>query len=208
MRPHLQRSTKSIPRFYNQLFHWTFLDRISCINFIISLAILDTSYLNMHFFGTRTCLCRLQNCPSADFWQKTEDKRSETRLKTECEARAYYSYATLTELLYWFWEKSRWFCSLAYWISMRLRDQIRSDPGRICFRITAWDQALWWGTGEFVIVLDSCCIRIGLVFIKDRPVSSFGCFVFEIWVLRFRVLGASCFGLRFRVLRFRNYPIR
>ena len=35
--------------------------------------------------------------------------------------------------------------------------------------------------------------------------SSFGCFVFEIWVLRFRVLGASCFGLRFRVLRFRNY---
>ena len=67
MRPHLQRSTKSIPRFYNQLFHWTFLDRISCINFNISLAILDTSYLNMHFFGTHTCLCRLQNCPSADF---------------------------------------------------------------------------------------------------------------------------------------------
>ena len=28
---------------------------------------------------------------------------------------------------------------------------------------------------------------------------------FEIWVLRFRVLGASCLGLRFRVLRFRNY---
>ena len=27
-------------------------------------------------------------------------------------------------------------------------------------------------------------------------------------VLRFRVLGASCFGLRFRVLRFRNYPTR
>ena len=25
-------------------------------------------------------------------------------------------------------------------------------------------------------------------------------------MLRFRVLGASCFGLRFRVLRFRNYP--
>ena len=36
-------------------------------NFIISLTILDTSYLNMHFFGTHTCLCRLQNCPSADF---------------------------------------------------------------------------------------------------------------------------------------------
>ena len=38
--------------------------------------------------------------------------------------------------------------------------------------------------------------------------SSFGCFVFEIWGLRFRDLGASCFGLRFRVLRFRNYPPR
>ena len=39
----------------------------------------------------------------------------------------------------------------------------------------------------------------------------FGVFVFEFWVLRFRSrvlrfrdLGASCFGLRFRVLRFRN----
>ena len=39
-----------------QLFNWTFLDRISSINFIISLAILDTSYLNMHFFGTHACL--------------------------------------------------------------------------------------------------------------------------------------------------------
>ena len=80
-----------------------------------------------------------------------------------------------------------------------------------------------------VIALDFCCIYIGLVFIKGRPVSSvldasfssfgcfvfdigcfvfdLGCFVFEFWVLRFRVLGASCFGLRFRVLRFRNYPV-
>ena len=96
---------------------------------------------------------------------------------------------------------------------------------------------------RFVIMLDSCCISIGLVFIKDRSVSSFwvlrfrdlgvfvfefwvlcfrdlgvfifefwvlrfrdlGVFVFEFWVLRFRDLGASCFGLRFRVLRFRNY---
>ena len=69
---------------------------------------------------------------------------------------------------------------------------------------------------RFVIVLDSCCISIGLVFIKDRPVSSFwvlrfrdlGVFVFEFWVLRFRsrvlrfqVLGSSfsrfgCFVLR------------
>ena len=61
-------------------------------------------------------------------------------------------------------------------------------------------------------MLDSCCISIGLLFIKDKPVSSFGCvvfdlgcFVFEFWVLRLRDLGASCFGFRFRVLRFRNY---
>ena len=71
-----------------------------------------------------------------------------------------------------------------------------------------------------VIALDFCCIYIGLVFIKDRPVSSFGCFVFELgcfvfefWVLRFRVLGASfsnlgasfsnfgCFVFEFWVLR-------
>ena len=99
---------------------------------------------------------------------------------------------------------------------MTLRDQIRSDPGRICSRITAWDQALWWGTGEFVIVLDSCCISIGLMFIKDRPVSSFwvlrfrsrvlrfrdlGVFVFEFWVLRFR---DRVLRFRFRVLRFRD----
>ena len=39
-----------------QLFNWTFLDWIYCINFIIGLDILDTSYLNMHFFGTHTWL--------------------------------------------------------------------------------------------------------------------------------------------------------
>ena len=43
--------------------------------------------------------------------------------------------------------------------------------------------------------------------------SSFGVFVFEIWVLRFRVLGASFSrfrGLRFRVwvLRFRSRVLR
>ena len=37
--------------------------------------------------------------------------------------------------------------------------------------------------------------------------SRFGCSVFEIWVLRFRDFGASCFGLRFRVLCYRNYPL-
>ena len=37
-------------------------------------------------------------------------------------------------------------------------------------------------------------------FVLDR------CFVFEFWVLRFRDLGSSCFGLRFRVLRFPNSP--
>ena len=33
------------------------------------------------------------------------------------------------------------------------------------------------------------------MFLKDRQVSSFGCFVFDIWVLRFRDLGAGCWVL-------------
>ena len=53
---------------------------------------------------------------------------------------------------------------------------------------------------QWFLVLGACFRVLGASF------SSFGCFVFEIWVLRFRDLGASCFGLRFRVLRFRNYP--
>ena len=68
----------------------------------------------------------------------------------------------------------------------------------------------------FVTVLDFCCVSIGdltrdcLVFLKDRQVSSFGCFVFDSWVLRFRVLGASfssfgCFALRSSFSSARNY---
>ena len=60
---------------------------------------------------------------------------------------------------------------------------------------------------RFVIMFDSCCISIGLVFIKDRSVSSFwvlrfrdlGVFVFEFWVLCFRDLGVFIF--EFWVLR-------
>ena len=56
---------------------------------------------------------------------------------------------------------------------------------------------------RFVIVLDSCCISIGLVFIKDRPVSSFwalrfrdlGVFLFEFWMLCFRDLGVFVFEI-------------
>ena len=88
---------------------------------------------------------------------------------------------------------------------MTLRDQIRSDPGRICSRVIAWDQALWWGTGEFdsllclipaVLALVSCLQR------TDR-IRVFGCFVSRFRGFRFRVLGASFSkfrGLRFRVL--------
>ena len=48
-------------------------------------------------------------------------------------------------------------------------------------------------------MLDSCCISIGLVFIKDRPVSSFWVLRFRSRLLRFRGFGASF--SRFRVLR-------
>ena len=70
---------------------------------------------------------------------------------------------------------------------MTLRDKIKSDPGRICSRIIAWDQALWSGTGEFVIVLDSCCISIGLVFIKTDRFRVFGCFVFDLGCCVFEI---------------------
>ena len=53
---------------------------------------------------------------------------------------------------------------------------------------------------RFVIVLDSCCISIGLMFIKDRPVSSFlGASFSRFRGLRFQVLDALFF--RFRGLR-------
>ena len=55
-------------------------------------------------------------------------------------------------------------------------------------------------------MLDSCCISIGLVFIKDRLVSSFWVLRFRSRVLRFRVLGASF--SRFRGLRFRSRVLR
>ena len=61
-------------------------------------------------------------------------------------------------------------------------------------------------------MLDSCCIskRLSSQFIKDRPVSSLGVFVFEFlgssfssfWVLRFRDLGAS-FSIGASFSRFR-----
>ena len=44
------------------------------------------------------------------------------------------------------------------------------------------------------------------IWVLRASVFVFECFVFEtLWVLSFRDFGASCFGLRFRVLRFRNY---
>ena len=47
--------------------------------------------------------------------------------------------------------------------------------------------------------------RLEIVVLQPTVVSRFGCFVFESWVLRFRDLGASCFGLCYRVLRYGNY---
>ena len=90
-----------------------------------------------------------------------------------------------------------------------------ATPKRPIVRATAPRSSTWIVLNciLFVIVLDFCCVSIGdltrdcLVFLKDRQVSRFGCFVFEFWVLRFRDLGASCFVLRFRVLRFRNYRL-
>ena len=46
------------------------------------------------------------------------------------------------------------------------------------------------------------------MFLKDRQVSRFGCFVFEFWVLRFRVLGASFSSLGCFVLRASCFVLR
>ena len=57
--------------------------------------------------------------------------------------------------------------------------------------------------GCFVFDLGVLCFRV-----LGAPFSRFRGLRFRSRVLRFRDLGASCFGLRFRVLRFRNYRER
>ena len=39
--------------------------------------------------------------------------------------------------------------------------------------------------------------RLKVVVLQPTVISSFGCFVFEFWVLRFRDLGALCFDPHF-----------
>ena len=39
--------------------------------------------------------------------------------------------------------------------------------------------------------------RLKVVALQPTVISSFGCFVFEFWVLRFRDLGALCFDPHF-----------
>ena len=47
---------------------------------------------------------------------------------------------------------------------------------------------------RFRVLVDFCCIYIGLVFIKDRPVSSFlGASFSKFWVLRASVFVFECF---------------
>ena len=65
----------------------------------------------------------------------------------------------------------------------------------------------WWTFGGTDASIAStwfglCHARLKVVVLQRTVVSRFGCFVFEFWVLRFRVLAAlfsSCV-LRFRVL--------
>ena len=68
---------------------------------------------------------------------------------------------------------------------------------------------LWTFGGVYACVASTWFVlrhaRLKDVVLQPTVVSRFGCSVFEPWVLRFRDLGASCFGLHFLVLRFRNY---
>ena len=40
-----------------------------------------------------------------------------------------------------------------------------------------------------------CRARLKVVVLQPTVISSFGCFVFKFWVIRFRDLGALCFDL-------------
>ena len=60
---------------------------------------------------------------------------------------------------------------------------------------------LWTFGGEDACVACTWFVlrhaRLKVAVLQPTVVSRFGCFIFEPWVLRFRDLGALCFGLRF-----------
>ena len=82
------------------------------------------------------------------------------------------------------------------WFGLRHARHLSSSPSTHSgFEI--WVLHFW-----VLVIFESWLLRFPVL---GAPFPSFGCFAFEIWVLRFRDLGASCFGLRFRALRFQNY---
>ena len=144
---------KSILRFYFEpancltrlLFNWTFLDSKSCI---ISLAILDTSYL------------------ISIFW---------VHIHVYDDILGIYDTA--------------WY---------------RSDPDRNCPRVIAWDQKSASSSIIFILVFKGRQVasfgwvlrfRVWVLRFRDlgASFSSFGCFVFEIWVLPASVFVFECF---------------
>ena len=68
----------------------------------------------------------------------------------------------------------------------------------------------WWTFGGVDASIASTWFglrhaRLKVVVLQRTVVLSLSCSIFEFWVLRFRDLGASCFGPRCQVLCFRNY---
>ena len=92
----------------------------------------------------------------------------------------------------YFWSLPQTPKFLGFWV-LRFRSRV------LRFRVLG---ASFSSFGCFVFDLGCFVFEFWVLRFRDL-----GVFVFEFWVLRFRDLGASCFGLRFRVLRFRNYHL-
>ena len=169
-----------------KLFNWTFLHRISCINFIISLALLDTSYLNMHFFWYTYMFMKTSKLTVTVFWRMQVCASTNTKgLKRVWKRRVRLARKTLTLscLIPAVWARD---CFVF------IKDRPVSSLGVFAFEFLGSSFSSFW-----VLRFRD----LGASFSIGASFSRFRCFVFEFWVLRFRDLGASCFGLRFR-----NYP--
>ena len=177
------------------------------------------------FFGTHTCLCRLQNWPYFDVckyaWALT--------LKV-CNGVGNGEWGSRVRLLRHAWQRTRQRTAVCGrltpdWLFLAIQLHSRNSLGVLGFLITSKLHSLPRSGGKafttprsstwvdlncirFGIVLDTCCISktLSRVYKEQTGFKLIGVFVFEIWVLRFRDLGASWFGLHFRVLRFLNYP--
>ena len=140
----------------------------------------------MHFFGTHTCLCRLQNCPSADFgvfkyvwavtqkvWNKAANGVWGSRVLLLRHARTHGPSTQRRKCIY---------------------NLSRFELHSCCILVSIKDRPV---SNFWVLRFRSRVLRfrvLGASFSSlGASFSSFGCFVFEIWVLRPSVFVFECF---------------